>query len=267
MTAYLYNSNYGFGVHLQDLFDVIMSLDHKNPLDLVRFQLFIHHRAFRKLGWRVQEFLTHWGVLPFDILSQHLDPNLRSETFDFAVGPHFHDCIQRYVKLGPKMYVFSLKKGRRVYCVNADNALEWLDGLKEVWSGLQASLLIEHNSNWRVREESPSPATVNDMVTRVFVLEAFMPIFEHLLSAESAGAALHNAGELGSNSGDCSIYVFPAPKSQPVRNRTSCGITNAKDEQDSLQAVLPEDNLQDTQPEDNLHALLPEHDHCESQYL
>lgn len=196
-----------FGEHLQHLFDVIASLDPKDPLDLTRFQLFMHFRAFRKLGWRVQAFLTHWGVLPFDILSKHLDPVLPSKTFDFPfISPHFHTCLQHYLKAGAEMY--SHVKGKYVYLVDADNALQWLCSLKAVWSGLQDSLLIKDNSNWWVRADSPEPRTVNSIVSRIFFLEALMPIFEHLLSAEGAAAALQNAGECGFPNVDCSTYVF-----------------------------------------------------------
>lgn len=190
------HSNFDFGQHLQHLFDVVVALNRKDPLDLVRFQLFIHHRAFCKLGWRVQEFLTHWGVLPFDLLIQHPDPSLPSETFDFAfVGPHFHECIHRYLKPGPEMYIYSTTKQRQLYWVHSGNALLWLAGLKEVWSGLQGSLLVQHKSKWKVRDDSPSPQIIYDIVTRLFIFEALLPIFVHLFSTESAARALHNAGE------------------------------------------------------------------------
>lgn len=199
-----------FGKHLQDLFDVIASLDPKDPLDLACFQRFIHHRAFRKLGWRVHAFLTHWGVLPFDILSKHLDPSLPSKTFDFPfTSPHFHAYLEHYVKPGAGMY--SHENGKYTYLVDAGNALQWLHGLKAVWSGLQDSLLINDNSKWCVKAESPGPRTVNSIVSRIFVLEALMPIFEHLLSAESAATALHNAGECGFPNVDCSTYLFQLP--------------------------------------------------------
>lgn len=45
-------SNFTFREHLGHLFDVISSLDSQRPQQLLNFNLFIHHRVFRKLGWR-----------------------------------------------------------------------------------------------------------------------------------------------------------------------------------------------------------------------
>lgn len=95
------------------------------------------------------------------------------------------------------MYLYSQAQGQYIYMVDAGNTLQWIHGLKAVWSGLQNLLLIKHNSKWRVRANSPGPRTVKAIVTRIFVLEALMPIFENLLSAERVAPALQNAGESG----------------------------------------------------------------------
>lgn len=99
------------------------------------------------------------------------------------------------MKPGPEMYFHSATEGQYIYWVNAGNALRWLTGLKEVWSGLQAALLVNEDSKWQVRDDSPSPLMIHDIVRRISVLEALLPIFLHLLSAEQAAGALHNAGE------------------------------------------------------------------------
>ena len=48
---YMTLSDFEFGEHLQDVFDVIVSMKEGCENDLARFQVFIHHRAYRKLGW------------------------------------------------------------------------------------------------------------------------------------------------------------------------------------------------------------------------
>ena len=66
---YMTLSDFEFREHLQDVFDVIVSLKEGCANDLARFQVFIHHRAYQKLGWRVLDFSTHWGKSPFAINS------------------------------------------------------------------------------------------------------------------------------------------------------------------------------------------------------
>lgn len=110
------------------------------------------------------------------------------------MGPDTHNRIKQYVSPGPEMYVCPMQD-QCIYLVNAENALQWLTGLTKVWSGLQVSLLVDCNSKWQVTEDSPSPHTINDIVMRLFTLEALLPIFQHLLSANQAAAALQNAGE------------------------------------------------------------------------
>lgn len=162
-------------------------------MDLVRFQLMIHYRAYRKLSWRVHEFLTHWGSLPFDILLDHLDSHLPSKRFDLPeVDSHFHQSVQRYVEITQDMYV-----APNAYLVHANNAEAWIVGLKKLWSGIQDSLLVKSNDKWHVRRESPSPKKVKDIVLRLFVLETLMPMFEHLLSAHDVPGVLRKAGGSG----------------------------------------------------------------------
>lgn len=108
---------------------------------------------------------------------------------------HFHGCFQQYVKPGPEMYFYSDIQHQRIYLVNAGNAPQWLSSLEAVWSGLQASLLVlDDNSKWQVKEDSPSPLMINDIVMRIDILEALLPVFVHLLSAQRAAGALQDAG-------------------------------------------------------------------------
>jgi len=187
-------SDFLFGEHLQDLFDVIASLQSS---DLAKFQFFIHHRAYRKLGWRVQLFSTHWGKSPFDIISDQLpDANLTPESFQLK-GEHssVHDAINRYVKPVSKTELES------VYLVNSDNASSWLALFKSAWAILQSHLFAkdsEGKTTGRVRTDSPSTASVQAIVAMMLVLERLMDVFIHLLSAHGVGQALANAGKLES---------------------------------------------------------------------
>lgn len=89
-------------------------------------------------------------------------------------------------------------KSRPVYSVNPKNAHQWIGALKELWLRLQRCLLVESSeegSPLMVNMESPTTQMVNDIVTLMFVLEAFMPMFEYLLSAQGVAHALAQSGE------------------------------------------------------------------------
>lgn len=193
-----FHSDYLFGEHLQALFDIILSLNPSNLLDLVKFQLFAHHRAYRKLGWRIHEFLTHWGVLPFDILQNNIDRNLVPKMFHLkGVDSEFHERVRDYVNTNQSMY-YPSEGNSCIYWVNAENACGWITGLMGLWSGVQDSLLVKTDGNqWNVKSALPSPKTVKDIVIQLFLFESLMPIFKHLLSAHGVSQALCDASEPG----------------------------------------------------------------------
>lgn len=197
--------DFTFAQHLQDLFNVITALDCDDPLDLIRFELFIHYRAFQKLGKRVLELRTHWGQSPFDILANNLDTELTPKTFQFQYhDEEFHSLIQSYVSPDPAL---SSSSGRPAYSVNADNALKWIMALQDLWVQLQSYCLVEMSegeiTRMVVREGSPNIETVDNIVAVIFFFEGLMPVLRHLLSAQGATQALAEAGELESlTSGD-----------------------------------------------------------------
>lgn len=192
-------SRVSFEQHLQDLFDVIMALNNQT-VDLLRFQLFIHHRAFRKLGWRVHEFSTHWGKSPFDILSENPDAELKRKKIEFKYRDlEFHNLIQSYVSAEPDMHSTAGSRAGPVYSICVANAPRWIRALKQLWLRLQSCLLTETFEDGRITEflvksESPSHHVVNDIVTIIFVLEALSPVFKHIVSSRRAADALAKAG-------------------------------------------------------------------------
>ncbi|KAE9388853.1 hypothetical protein BT96DRAFT_947295 [Gymnopus androsaceus JB14] len=74
------NNDFPFGAHLQDLFDVIASLrrpeSSEQSSDLLPFQLFIHHRAYRKT-WLASATVFHtlgaWAQLQSHLLVKESD--------------------------------------------------------------------------------------------------------------------------------------------------------------------------------------------------
>lgn len=185
-----------FPQHLRDLLDVIMALRGDQLSDLTRFQLFTHNRAYRKLACRVLDFRVRWGGLPFDILSQHLDRNLSPKIIPLNYNnSDFHLFLQDYVTPESVMSSTSDTPLHHVYQVDADNAPQWLKALTDLWVGLEKLLLVEAKEKRHVKEKSPDPNTVNTIVTRLFILQSFMPVLVHLLSHERAAQALGDAGE------------------------------------------------------------------------
>lgn len=203
-------SNFTFSEHLQHLFDVIAILDPQETQQLLHFNLFIHHRAYRKLGWRVQEFVTHWDKSPFDFISAHLGPEL--EPMELPIVSRnalFGNLIDNYCKV-PDKHCASATVSRDVYYVNAENASDWVGTLKYLWGQLEDSLLeilpepdtsVENTKkpprvtkSTPVRRTSPDSSTVITIVSTMFSLEALMPVFMHLLTAEGVAQALADAG-------------------------------------------------------------------------
>ncbi|KAE9384584.1 hypothetical protein BT96DRAFT_950459 [Gymnopus androsaceus JB14] len=189
--TYMTLNNFTFGAHLQDLFNVIVSLKPGESEDLKHFQHFIHHHAYQKLGWQVLDFSTHWGKSPFNIIFNCLaEPELESK--DFTFKEVFNNFIQMHMPSQPS----SETNSKPVYCVNSDNALQWLNVLYTFWETLQKELLAEGKP--KVREIPPTPEAVREIVITLMGLEAMMPVLQHLLSAEGVVGALAETDNLES---------------------------------------------------------------------
>jgi len=191
----LTEKNFTFESHLQDLFDVIVALNCDEVPDLFRFQSFIHHRVYHKLGNWILHLSTHWGNLPFHILSNQPRIQVQPKTFQFKYqDPEFHALIQSYVPALPS----SLKPGTRpVYCVNSDNASQWFGALKGLWVHLQNYFLITDSKEGKnimyVKQELPNAHAVDCIVAMMFVFDALMPLVKHLLSGKGVSQVLNAA--------------------------------------------------------------------------
>lgn len=173
--------------------NVISSLDCQHPQQLLNFNLFIHHRAYRKLGWRVREFSSHWGDSPFDILSAQLPLDFEPKNFQFlhVREAAFQKLIENY----------RVERSEDEYCLNSENASEWIASLKSVWCNLEDALLIIDRKlkkavtkSTPMRNTSPNSSTVEIIVSMMLSLEALMPVFMHLLTSRGAAQALADAG-------------------------------------------------------------------------
>lgn len=140
-------ASFTFSQHLQTVVNVVFALNPDDVHDLLRFQRLIHHRAFRKLAWRVLYFSTHWGYLPFHILGNHLGKDLPPKIVLFkSRDPEFHSTIQSYVGDGTCKHVHSMddlgisSEAEHAYCVNAENASEWLLAFTTLWNKLEGYL-------------------------------------------------------------------------------------------------------------------------------
>lgn len=221
ITLTTYFSSFAFEDHLQDLFNVIVSLDCNDPLDLHRFQRFIHHRAYRKLGYRVLDFSERWGISPIDIISENLDPaSLDTITFRFSThNPEFHKFIQKYLQ-PESLNTCSASDSRPSYSIRPDNAHLWVRALQKAWARLQKELLLDTTSKTNseassspreAKKESQKKKPVYDSVNmdlpnnhRVAKLVILMNILDHLqkhvlphlLSSPKVAQALAHAGTL-----------------------------------------------------------------------
>ncbi|KAE9387914.1 hypothetical protein BT96DRAFT_947996 [Gymnopus androsaceus JB14] len=198
--AVAWQNDFTFNEHLQDLFDVIVALDNMVPSNISCFQDFIHHCAFRKLGCQVLEFCTHWGELPFKILSKFLH-GLEPKTIPVSAQKQFQTLIKVSYKLEPEPEMLSTSKTTstsehesvRMYCVNSDNASTWLLALEMYWSALQREALDNEGKKPRARTTSPGATWIPIIMPAIMLLDALMPVLEHLLSAPGAAHALAKA--------------------------------------------------------------------------
>lgn len=175
--------------------DVISALDPQDPQQLLNLNLFVHHRAYRKLGWQVQEFSSHWGESPFEILSANICLDFEPRNFQFL---HVRDeAFQESIE--------NFRVSADDYCVTCENTFEWIAILKSVWRILEDALLIINRElkkpvvkNTPVRITSPNSSTVEVIISMMLTLEALMPVFRHLLTVGGVAQALADAGELES---------------------------------------------------------------------
>lgn len=193
LTPYPFLSNFHFAEHLRNLLDIIVALDPGSD-NLLEFDLYMHHVAFRKLGWRVLEFLTHWGKSPFDILSENLDPKLKTKIFEIKGSK---EVIRKNIEIDA---LSSTTKGLR-YSVNGQNASKWVKTLNGLWCRLANHLLVDKSgTRKKVRKDSLTPAAVEEVVVIIAHLESTLPILKHILSCKQVPRALADAGELNSYS-------------------------------------------------------------------
>lgn len=226
------------------MLDVISSLDPSCIDDLFSFQLFVHYRAFRKLAWRVLEFSRHWGQVPFEILFDHLDKDLASENFTFKYqDPIFHHTIQSYLAQATEddVHTSSSPSSNPVYCVDAENAPQWVNALIGLWNRLEVCLLnittTAGTDKKTARMTSPNAKTVEQIVTLMYMFEALLPVFKHLLSAKGVAGALEAAGKLQSPSRLFSFVLMLFPEEAYYNSRTGNQGEFADSEEDEAEEL------------------------------
>lgn len=166
---------------------MIISLNVDDPSDLLSFQRFIHHRAYRKLGYRVLDFCERWGASPIDILSQSLDSTMEPFTPQFNTEEvPFHNFLQKFVA--------PVQLQLAVYVLNFGNASCWLQALQTAWNNLRDLVLVKGRE-----DKSPNNQQVVGIVIWTKVLDHLLPVLKHISSTPKAGAALALAGASGSS--------------------------------------------------------------------
>lgn len=202
-------------------------MKYDDPSDLTHFQRFIHHRAYRKLGYRVLDFSERWGTSPIAIIRKNLDPDsLEPSDFTFPNDPNLHTFIRKHVQ--PKT-PSSSGSPIPVYNMDSDNVSNWIDLLEEIWIQLQVEVLdIQVNgkplgASWdplksvtapqtgpqkgkkrpprifyMVKKEPPMNKRVVMIVVLMDILENVLRVFSHLSSSPPVSVALGRAGRIGS---------------------------------------------------------------------
>ncbi|KAJ3770525.1 hypothetical protein FB446DRAFT_743867 [Lentinula raphanica] len=140
----LVKREYTLQEHIRDVFQILTYIGSHSWQDTnLTFALLIHRRAFRKLGWRIREFLTHWGKSPFLIIQDAIRNTTVKASSEFTIDflstdleilnlckfPFFEDDLER---------TQSTQQSRDVR-VDSENIKAWIDGFITLFDQLQSS--------------------------------------------------------------------------------------------------------------------------------
>lgn len=152
------------------------------------FLLLVHRRAFRKLGWRIRETLTHWGESPFLIMQQSVwrDKVLPSKKYEISLAPD-HAAILQSCE-----FPFSSQNSLQCW-VDTENVLVWLGGFHNILTRLQ---ILFPSPMSKIEELSiPSALDVKAGVIYIHCLVILKPIIKYILTLPGIEEALLHAGK------------------------------------------------------------------------
>ncbi|KAJ3791686.1 hypothetical protein GGU11DRAFT_751272 [Lentinula aff. detonsa] len=211
--------NYSLKDHLRDVFQIFSSLKPPSATEsLEAFSFFIHRRAFRKLGWRIKEFLTHLNDSPFTVLKTVDFTRISAQQFAIPFTLAEYDLLQ--------LSKFPLGDERPVtLSINSDNVKDWLDGFQQLFNFLQGFFPCP-------REEPtyalPTREAVLGGVGSIQLIMKLKPVLKHILLVSGVESTLLCA-KASSSSEDSDAFQFPAtPQASRERQPDTDRATDTK---------------------------------------
>ncbi|KAJ3781146.1 hypothetical protein GGU10DRAFT_120992 [Lentinula aff. detonsa] len=134
--------NYTLREHLRDIFQILAHLRTCDVGDgaFTAFNHLIHRRAFRKLGWRIEEFLTAWGDSPFIVLQQVDFMTMEtSHSVEMSLTSPEYRLLARYFPIQ------ALERSGDImtrvpyqFRIDVHNVPKWLTGFQDLFVRLRA---------------------------------------------------------------------------------------------------------------------------------
>ena len=151
----------------------------------------MHRRCFRKLSWRLWDFVYCWKKSPFDILNS-LVPDLKSvpqelqSEFEIILPLYLHGLCPMY-KAASEPGGDTKQAVTYKYQVNSNNVRSWIEYFQSLLQVLLNALLRDVSA-------ALNHADTLAIVDIIQMMEAFKPIIAHLFSRQSISEKLSKIG-------------------------------------------------------------------------
>ncbi|KAJ3734047.1 hypothetical protein DFJ43DRAFT_1022703 [Lentinula guzmanii] len=188
--------NYTLRDHLRDIFQILAHLRtcNRNDPAFIAFNYLIHRRAFRKLGWCIEEFLTAWGDSPFIVLQEVDFTTMEtSHTVEISLASPEYEWLARYFPIQALESSEDIMiRVQYQFRIDFDNVLKWLDGFHRFFVRLRTIFPCPSRGAMNV----PSSKDVEIGVNFIRLLVLIKPIIKIILSLPGAEAKLLGAETL-----------------------------------------------------------------------
>ncbi|KAJ3978306.1 hypothetical protein F5890DRAFT_1560609, partial [Lentinula detonsa] len=185
--------NYTLRDHLRDIFQILAHLRTCNRHDpaFIAFMHLIHRRAFRKLGWRIEELLTAWGDSPFIVLKEVDFTKMKtSPTVGISLLPSEYEVLAEYFPIQQmETSQDEMIRVQYLFRIDVDNVLKWLDGFQAFFVELRTLFPCPSRRAMNV----PSPDNVEVAVAFIRLLVFIKPIIKIILSLPGVETKLLSA--------------------------------------------------------------------------
>ena len=181
--------------HLRDIFQILSHLRscHSNDPAFPDFKYLIHRRAFRKLGWHIQEFLgTNWGQSPFLIIKDAVQSAEVVSSPEFLVRIFPNELIALQLSQFPCLEEPQDDGVTYKVQVDSQNIGKWLSAFAEHFAALQEQFPPPDRAPGQI----PTPDEVMFGVVYIQCVIKLTPVIKYILKVPGVETALLRAGTL-----------------------------------------------------------------------